>query len=230
MAGWSLSDKPTAQRPDTPPSTRTRTARTARRSSSHPASELVLVEIVSPRVDLAVTDLEGPHDLQLERLAREPEDVHPLGHHDRTIGCDVDDAEVDTLDAWRARPDERGDRLGDGLPASDRRQRDVMVNGVVGEKCGQFADPDIVGPRRAEPAHYLNRALHLASPAVDLVGTSPGPINASATADAILAPLVAALTSTAGAIDRVPIQRVGGMSRRTRWVSCSRCDRRSVPR
>jgi hypothetical protein len=30
-------------------------------------------------------------------LAREPEDVHPLGHHDRTIGCDVDDAEVDTV-------------------------------------------------------------------------------------------------------------------------------------
>src|SRR4051794_36415180 len=66
------------------------------------------------------------------------------------------------LDAWRARPDERGDRLGDGLPASDRCQRDVVVNGIVGEKCGQFAGPDIVGPRRAEPAHYLDRALHLA--------------------------------------------------------------------
>src|SRR5882724_10476018 len=91
-------------------------------ASSHSAGELVLVEIVAPRVDLAVTDLEGPHDLQLERLAREPEDVHPLSHHDRTIGCDVDDAEVDTLDAWRARPNERGDRLGDGLPAGDRHQ------------------------------------------------------------------------------------------------------------
>src|SRR5690348_14122957 len=93
-------------------------------ASSHPAGELILVEIVAPRVYLAVTDLEGPHDLQLERLAREPEDVHPLGHHDRTVGCDVDDAEVDTFDPWRARPDERGDCLRDGLPANDRRQRD----------------------------------------------------------------------------------------------------------
>src|SRR5258708_12152482 len=133
--------------------------------------------MVAPRVYLAVTDLEGPHDLQLERLAREPEDVHPLGHHDRTIGCDVDDAEVDTLDAWRARPDERGDRLSDGLPASDRRQRDVVVDGVVGEKCGQFAGADIVGPRLAEPAHYPDRAHHLAPHAADLVCTPPGPTN-----------------------------------------------------
>jgi len=77
--------------------------------------------IVPPGVDLAVGDLEGPHDLQLERLVREPEDVHPLGHHDRTIGRDVDDAELDALDARRARADERVDRVGDGLPASDRR-------------------------------------------------------------------------------------------------------------
>src|SRR3984893_6059927 len=99
---------------------------------SHPAGELVHVEIVAPGVDLAVTDLEGPHDRQLERLVREPEDVHPLGHHDRTIGCDVDDAELDALDAWRARADERGDRVGDGLPAGDRCQWDVVVDGVVG--------------------------------------------------------------------------------------------------
>src|SRR5439155_10927171 len=51
--------------------------------------------------------------------------------------------------------------------ASDRRQRDVVVNGIVGEKCGHLAGPDIVGPRRAEPAHYLDRALHLTPPAVD---------------------------------------------------------------
>src|SRR6476619_4085002 len=114
-------------------------------------------------------DLEGPHDLQLERLAREPEDVHPLGHHDRTIGCDVDDAELDALDAWRARADERGDRARDGLPAGDRRQRDIVVDGVVGEKGGQVGGPDIVGPRRAEPAYYVDGALHLAPPAVDQV-------------------------------------------------------------
>src|SRR4029077_2813183 len=91
----------------------------------------------------------------------------------RPIRCDVDDAEVDTLDAWRARPDEGGDRRSDRLPASDRRERDVVVNGIVGEKCRQFAGADIVGPRRAEPAHDLDRALHLAPPAVDLVGTLP---------------------------------------------------------
>src|SRR6266851_1107261 len=78
-------------------------------ASSHPAGKLVHVEIVAPGLDLAVTDLEGPHDRQLERLVRELEAVHPLGHHDRTIGCDVDDAERDALDAWRTRADERGD-------------------------------------------------------------------------------------------------------------------------
>src|SRR6266699_3511858 len=144
------------------------------RALSHPAGELVHVEIVAPGADLAVTDLEGPHDRQFERLVRELEDVHPLGHHDRTIGCDVDDAELNTLDAWRARADERGDRARDRLPAGDRRQGDIVVDGVVGEKCGQLGGPDIVGPRRAEPAHYLDRALHLAPPAVDLVGTPPG--------------------------------------------------------
>src|SRR5439155_19942359 len=129
----SLSDEPTAQRPDSP-HRRERAQRAAPRSSSHPAVELVLVEIVAPSIDLAVTDLERPHDLQLERLAREPEDVHPLGHHDRTIGCDVDDAELDALDAWGARADERGDRVRDNLPAGDGRQRDIVVGGRVGEK------------------------------------------------------------------------------------------------
>ena len=33
---------------------------------------------------------------------------------------------------------------------------------------------DIVGPRRAEPAHDLDRTLHLAPPAVDLGGTALG--------------------------------------------------------
>src|SRR4029077_5559899 len=141
---------------------------------SHPAAELVHVEIVAPGADLAVTDLEGPHDRQLKRFVRELEDVHSLSHHDRTIGCDVDDAELDALDAWRARADERGDVVRDGLPAGDRCQRDIVVDGVVGEKCGQLGGPDIVGPRRAESAHYLDRALHLAAPVVDLGGTPPG--------------------------------------------------------
>src|SRR6266704_2012653 len=141
---------------------------------SHPAGELVHVEIVPPGADLAVPDLEGPHDLQLERLARELEDVHPLGHHDRTACCDVDEAEVEALDAWRARADERRDVVRDGRPAGDRRERDIVVDGVVGEKCGELGGADIGVPRRAEPAHYLDRALHLAPPAVDPVGTPPG--------------------------------------------------------
>src|SRR5258708_1708241 len=141
-----------------------------RSSLPHPVGELVHVEIVAPRLDLAVTDLEGPHDRQLERLVRELEAVHPLGHHDRTIGCDVDDAERDALDAWGTRADERGDVVRDGLPADDRRQRDIVVDGVVGEKCGQLGDPGIVAPRRAEPAHYLDRALHLVAPVADIAG------------------------------------------------------------
>src|SRR5436853_6162470 len=147
------------------------TQRRGRGALSDPAGEVVHVEIVAAGADLAVTDLDGPHDLDLERLVRELEDVHPLGHHDRTIGGDVDDVELDARDAWRARADERGDVVRDGLPAGDRRQRDIVVAGVVGEKCGQLGGPDIVGPRRAEPAHDLDRALHLAPPVVDLVGT-----------------------------------------------------------
>src|SRR6267154_2718222 len=117
---------------------------------SHPAGELVHVEIVAPGADLAVTDLEGPHDRQLERLVRELEDVHPLGHHDRTIGCDVDDAELDALDAWRARADERGDVVRDGLPAGDRRQRDIVVDSGVAQKCTLLPDPERdVAPRGA---------------------------------------------------------------------------------
>src|SRR5258707_6231097 len=68
---------------------------------SHPARELVHVEIVPPCVDLAAADLEGAHDRQLKRLVGELEDVHPLRHHERTIRCDVDDAAIDALDdSW----------------------------------------------------------------------------------------------------------------------------------
>src|SRR6266851_7445564 len=131
---------------------------------SHPARELVHVEIVPPGVDLAAADLENAHNRQLERLVGELEDVHPLRHHDRTIGCDVDDAEIDALDAWRARAQDRSDRVGDVLPAGDRRLRDVVVNGVLGEECGQLGCSHVVGPRGAKPAHHLDRAFHLAPP------------------------------------------------------------------
>src|SRR4029077_19153234 len=130
----------------------------------HSGGELVQVEIVAPGVDLAITDLEDAHDLQLERLVGDLEYVHPLGHHDRTLGHDVDEAQREALDAWRARADERGDVVRDGLPAGDRRKRDVVIDSVVAEKCGQLGGPDVVGPRRAEPAHYLDRALHRAPP------------------------------------------------------------------
>src|SRR6266850_74162 len=84
------------------------------------------------------------------------------------IGCDVDDTEVETLDAWRARADERGEVVGDGLPALDRRQRDVVVDGGVGEECHQGVGSHALGPRYAEPAHHLDWALHIAPPAVEL--------------------------------------------------------------
>ena len=83
---------------------------------AHPAGELIHVEIVAPGLDLSVGDLEGPHNRQLKRLVRDCEDVDPLGHHDRAIGCDVDDAEVDAFDAGRARADERGDTAMASLP------------------------------------------------------------------------------------------------------------------
>src|SRR5260221_1647692 len=86
---------------------------------SHPARELVHIEIVPPGVDLAAADLEGAHDRQLERPVGEFEDVHPLRQHDRAIGCDVDDAEIDALDAWRSRPQDRSDRVADVLPSDD---------------------------------------------------------------------------------------------------------------
>jgi hypothetical protein len=50
----------------------------------------------------------------------------PLCHHDRTIGCDVDDAELDALDTWRARADERGDVVRDGLPAGHPAKSSVI--------------------------------------------------------------------------------------------------------
>src|SRR6266571_4119075 len=140
---------------------------------SHPACELVHVEIVTPGADLAFIDLECPHDRQFKRLRRQLEDVHPLGHHDRTACCDVDEAEVEALDTWRARADERREVVRDGRPAGDRRQRDIVVDGVVGEKCGQLGGADIGIPCRAKPTHYFDWALHLAPPVVDLGGTRP---------------------------------------------------------
>src|SRR5690348_5897573 len=47
-------------------------------------------------------------------------------------------------------------------------QRDVLVNGVLGEECGQLGCSHVVGPGGAEPAHYLDRAFHLVPPVVSL--------------------------------------------------------------
>src|ERR1700751_4608763 len=44
----------------------------------------------------------------------------------------------------------------------------LPVDGVVGEECSQLDGPEIVGPRRAEPAHHIDRTLHQAPPLVDL--------------------------------------------------------------
>src|SRR5882757_2081501 len=69
---------------------------------THLACELVRVEIIPPGVDLAVPDFECPHHRESERRVGQFEDVEPLRHHNRTVGRDIDDAEVDTLDARRA--------------------------------------------------------------------------------------------------------------------------------
>src|SRR6266550_3320321 len=100
------------------------------------AVELARVEVVPPGFELAVVDLEGPHDLQVECLAGKREDVDPLRHHDRTAGGDVDDAELNALDAGRTGTDERRDVGGNVLFAGDRLERNVVVDGVVGEERG----------------------------------------------------------------------------------------------
>ena len=108
--------------------------------------ELVQVEIVAPRVDLAVSDLEDAHDRQLERLAWNLEHVHSLGHHNWTLGHDIDEMQRKALDARRPRADEGGKVVRDSLPARDRLQRDVVIDGVVAEKCGELGGSSIVGP------------------------------------------------------------------------------------
>src|SRR5579864_568238 len=76
----------------------------------------------------------------------------------------MDQSELDCLDAWRSRADERGDVAGDGVPTGDGSERDVLVDRVVGEERRQFDCADVVGPRSAEPAHYIDRTLHVAPP------------------------------------------------------------------
>src|SRR4029077_15563527 len=98
--------------------------------------ELARVEVVPPGFDLAVVDLEGSHDPQVERLAGKREDVDPLRHHDWTVGGDVDDAELNAFNAGRAGTDERGEVVGNVSSASDRLERDVVVDGVGGEERG----------------------------------------------------------------------------------------------
>src|SRR4029077_15255083 len=132
--------------------------------ASHVALELVRVVIVAPGVDLAVVDLEGPHDLQVESAAGKREDVDPLGHHDRTAGGDVDDAELNALDAGGGRTAQRRVVVGNVPPAGDRLEWNVVVHGVVGEERGQIVGAKVVGPRTAKPAHEVDRFLHLFSP------------------------------------------------------------------
>src|SRR5260370_18759491 len=62
-----------------------------RSSLPHPAGELVHVEIVAPGLYLAVTDLEGPHNRQLERLVRALAAVPPLRQNNRPICSPTDD-------------------------------------------------------------------------------------------------------------------------------------------
>src|SRR4029077_4559196 len=109
-------------------------------------------------------DLEGPHDLQVESPAGKREDVDPLRHHDRTAGGDVDDTELNALDAGRPRTDERRDVVGNVLPAGDRLERNVVVHRVVGEARGQIVGAKVVGPRTAKPGHEVDRFLHLYPP------------------------------------------------------------------
>src|SRR5580693_1619993 len=76
----------------------------------------------------------------------------------------MDQSELNCLDAWRSRADERGDVVGDGVPTGDGRERDVLVDRVVSEERRQFDCADVVGPRSAEPTHYIDRTLHVAPP------------------------------------------------------------------
>src|SRR5690349_21493553 len=80
----------------------------------------------------------------------------------------MDQSELNCLDAWRSRTDERGDVIGDGVPTGDGSERDVLVDRVVSEERRQFDCADVVGPRSAEPTHYIDRTLHMASPSTRL--------------------------------------------------------------
>src|SRR4029077_12391005 len=143
---------------------------------SHTAAELFRVEIVAPSLDLTVTDLEGPHDRKLKCLWRKLEDLPPLGHHDRAIGCDVGDAELDALDgryartAPCARTDERRDIFRDGLLAADWLHRHIVIHRVVVKEGNQLGGLDVIGPCRTEPAYNINRVFHLTTP-FDPIGT-----------------------------------------------------------
>src|SRR5580692_2552223 len=87
----------------------------------------------------------------------------------------MDQPELNCLDAWRSRADERGDVVGDGVPTGDGSERDVLVDRVVSKERRQFGCADVVGPRSAEPTHYIDRTLHVAPPS-----TRVGPSESSA--------------------------------------------------
>lgn len=105
---------------------------------SHPSGELVEVEVVPPGLDLAVTDFERSHDRQFERPVGEREDVHSLGHYDRTIGRDVRHLEVDAFDTWPTRPDKGANRVFYVISPGDWILWNIVVDGVVGKVCGEL--------------------------------------------------------------------------------------------
>jgi hypothetical protein len=105
---------------------------------SHRSRELVEVEVVPPGIDLAVTDFESSHDRQFERPVGEREDVHSLGHDDRTIGRDVRHPEVDAFDTWPTRPDKGANRVFYVISPGDRILWNIMVDGVVSKECREF--------------------------------------------------------------------------------------------
>src|SRR4029077_5645016 len=83
-----------------------------------------------------------------------------LRQHDRSVGGDVDDAELNAFDAGRAGTDERRDVVGNVLSAGDRLERNVVVHGVVGEERREIFGAEVVAPRSAKPAYEVDGLLH----------------------------------------------------------------------
>src|SRR5581483_1949021 len=123
------------------PEARLPRARTDRRcttsavASGHLARELLHVEVVAPGADLpGRRDLERAHDRKRDLLPAHLEAVDALGEDDVPRRGEALDLEF----APRAgRQELREGRLDLGAPA-DRRQRDGVIDGVVGEEAGEL--------------------------------------------------------------------------------------------